>query len=216
MFWCYFVLYICKVINQQITIIMKTTNLFQLILSLVFILSLSSCTQETNLDQPDETSSYKILPFSQNKNTVYTGNYKVANQTTSIDIANDIIDLEIPIPESDFELLNVYNVSSNNNAAILYIIGRNSTKVVVNKPINFVIQDQVNISNLGLDTNLLQNGNGLRIFVMNRSTDIDTDSTLFNCILDKVENNDFNTLCTPSNKNDSEGPDIVEDIIVEY
>ena len=122
MFWCYFVLYICIVINQQITIIMKNANLFQLILSIVFISSLSSCTQETNLDQPDETSSYKIIPLTQNKNTVYTGNYKVANQTTSIDIANDIIDLEIPIPENDFELLNVYNISSNNNAAILYVI----------------------------------------------------------------------------------------------
>jgi hypothetical protein len=194
---------------------MKTTNLFQLFLSLVFVLSLTSCTQENDLDLQNETASFKILPFSQNRNLVYTNNYVVSNQTTSIDIANDKINLEIPVPKGDFELINVYNISSDNNAAILYIIGRNSTKVVVNNPINYIIKDEVSISNLGLDTKLLQNGNGLRIFVMNSNVDLDTNSALFNCLMDKVENNDFKTVCTSENRNDEGGPFIVGEDIVE-
>ena len=194
---------------------MKTTNLFQLFLSLVLVLSLTSCTQESDLDLQNETSSFSIVPLSQNKNTIYTNNYVVSNQTTNIDIANDKINLEIPIPKGDFKLINVYNISSDNNAALLYIIGRNNTKVVVNNPINYIIKDEISISNLGLDTKLLQNGNGLRIFVMNSNKDLDTNSSIFNCLVDKVENNDFKTVCTSSNKNDSDGPDIIGDEIVE-
>jgi hypothetical protein len=51
---------------------------------------------------------------------------------------------------------------------------------------------------------------------MNSNVDLDTNSALFNCLMDKVENNDFKTVCRSSNKNDSDGPHIVEDIIVEY
>lgn len=191
---------------------MKTTNLFQIIFSAIIVIFLTSCTQETAFEQTEETSSFKILPFTQQKNAIYTDNYKVAELTSNIDIPNNNIELEIPIPEGDFQLLNTYNISSDNNAAILYVIGRNSTQKVVDNPINFVIQDNLNISDLGLDTNLLQNGNGLRIFVMNTVNDIDTNSDLFNCILDKVENNDLVSICTV-NKSGG-GPDIFGDFII--
>ena len=217
MFWCLVVSYICKVINLQIYFIMKTFNFYQAFIILVFTFSLTSCTNETEFNQEENVSTFKIIPFTQNKNNIYTDNYKVSQQTSSIDLANDAINLEIPIPKGDFELINVYNVSSNNQAAILYQIGRNSTKVVVNDPTNFVIQDKTNISQLGLDTNLLQNGNGLRIFVINRNNELDTDSNLYNCILDKVENNDFDSSCSSNNKNESaDGPDIFGDEIIMY
>ena len=195
---------------------MKANNLFQFVFSLVFILSLTSCTQENDLNQPNDESSFEILPLVQNKNLSYLENYKISNQTTSIDIANDKINLEIPTSKGDFKHISTYNISSDNNAAILYIISRNSTEVVVDQPTKFIIKDQLSISELGLDTKMLQNGNGLRIFVMNRNKDIDTNSTLFNCLMDKVENNDFKTVCTSANRNDEGGPDFYGDEVIMY
>ena len=86
----------------------------------------------------------------------------------------------------------------------------------MDQPIKFIIKDQLSISELGLDTKILQNGNGLRIFVMNSNHDIDTNSTLFNCLMDKVENNDFKTVCSAANRNDEGGPDIYGDDIIMY
>ena len=191
---------------------MKSINLFQLILSLVFILLLTSCTQEIDLDQ-QETSSFKIIPLSQNKSSIYTDNYKVSEQTTTIDIANDKITLEIPIPENDFQLLRVYNISTTDSAAVLYLIGRGDTNEVAQNPIDYVIQDEISISELGLDTNLLQNENGLRIFVMNNSLEIDTNSTIYNCLLDSVENKVLQANCNSKNAA-ADGPLIFgEDIV---
>jgi len=191
---------------------MKSINLFQLILSLVFILLLTSCTQEIDLDQ-QETSSFKIIPLSQNKSSIYTDNYKVSEQTTTIDIANDKITLEIPIPENDFQLLRVYNISTTDSAAVLYLIGRGDTNEVAQNPIDYVIQDEISISELGLDTNLLQNENGLRIFVMNNSLEIDTNSTIYNCLLDSVENKVLQANCNSKNAA-ADGPLIFGDDIV--
>ena len=195
---------------------MKANNLFQFVFSLVFILSLTSCTQENDLNQPNDESSFEILPLTQNRNLSYLENYKVSNQTTSIDIVNDKINLEIPTSKGDFKHISTYNISSDNNAAILYIISRNSTDVVVDQPTRFIIKDQLSISELGLDTKILQNGNGLRIFVINRNKDIDTNSSLFNCLLDKVENKDFKTVCTSTNRNEDGKPDTIGDQIIEF
>ena len=192
---------------------MKSINLFQLILSLVFILLLTSCTQEIDLDQ-QETSSFKIIPLSQNKSSIYTDNYKVSEQTTTIDIANDKITLEIPIPENDFQLLRVYNISTTDSAAVLYLIGRGDTNEVAQNPIDYVIQDEISISELGLDTNLLQNENGLRIFVMNNSQEIETDSNIYNCISDKVDLNELNDDQCDDNNKSADGPKIYKGFII--
>ncbi len=171
---------------------MKILNLVSIILSIGLIFSLASCTQESEIDGQNEVNSFKIIPISDTKSEIYTDNYKVSNQTSSIDIANDVVNIEIPVPKNDYQLIRVYNISSDNNAAILYLIGRNKTNEVVDKPIQYVVQDNVSISGVGLDTNLLQNGNGLRIFVMNNIQELDTDAAIFNCIVNKVESNIIN------------------------
>ena len=185
---------------------MKTFNFYQIIASLIIILSLTSCIHESELELQDNTSSFKIIPFSQEKSATYTDNYMVSEETTTIDIENNKINLEIPIPESDFQLLRTYNISTENNAAILYLIGRNNTIEVVSNPINYVIQDEINISELGLDTNLLQNGNGLRIFVMNNSQEINTNSDIYNCISDKVDTTNLNDNKCGDNNKSADGP----------
>lgn len=193
---------------------MKSINLFQITFAIVTLLFLTSCTQEADFEQVNETATFKIIPISNSKNATYTENYKVANQTTKIDIANDKISLEIPIPESDFELLRVYNISTDNNAAILYLIGRNNTEEIVKNPIKYLIQDELSISNLGLDTELLQNGNGLRIFVMNNSQEIETDSNIYNCISDKVNSSELNKDNCTVNTKAADGPLFYKDMII--
>ena len=195
---------------------MKTLNSLQFIVSLIIILSFTSCTQETEFNlEKTQINNFEILPISNNKSSLYTENYKVSNETTYFDIANDVISLEVPVPANDYQPIRVYNISSENNAAILYLIGRNSTKDIKDSPINYIIKDEINISKIGLDTNLLENGNGLRIFVMNNIKEIDTDSSIYNCISDKVEYNILkDNNCSNSKSASADGPITRGDCII--
>jgi len=197
---------------------MKTTNFFQTVFTLAIVLFLTSCTQENTFEQNEDTSAFKIVPYNNNKSaTIYTNNYVVSDQTTQIDVANDKISLEIPVPKNDYQLLRVYNISTDNNPAILYLIGRNSTQEVAKNPVAYLIKDEISISALGLDTNLLENGNGLRIFVMNNVQEIDTDSSIYNCVADKVDETaiDNQTQCQDNNKA-ADGPMFVKGMIVMF
>lgn len=168
---------------------MKTQQLLQTIIGLLIITFLNSCTQDIAIDEnQEEVKGFKILPYNNTEKTNgFTKNYLVNTSTTTIDIENDKIDLEIPIPLADFQFVRVYNISSKNKAAILYLIQRGSTDKVVDMPINYVINDELSISDLDLDVSLLENGNGLRIFVMNNSKELDIDSAVFHCIENKVD-----------------------------
>lgn len=182
---------------------------FQIALSLIVLLSFNSCIQEEATSENDNFnfSQFKISPFKAKRGNK---NYVVTNNTT-IDIVNDKINIEVPVPLNDYKFLNVYNVSSNNQAAILYLVGRNETNKVADLPINYVIQDELSISNIGLDTKLMKNENGLRIFVMNNSQELDVNSNLVNCIEDQVYENSSN-VCTVTRSPD--GPKWYKDGII--
>lgn len=187
------------------------------IFGLFIILLLNSCTQDVDIENQDSTKTFKILPYDGSvKSGLYQHNYMVNDATTSVDIANDKISLEIPIPLADFQLLKTYNVSTATNPAILYIIERGATNEVVELPINYVIQDELSISSLNLDTNLLANGNGLRIFVMNNSQELQLNSDIYNCVIDKVDSTDINAnICETAVKSESDGPHIVKGGIIQ-
>ena len=191
---------------------MKLSSLLKSILTLTIVLLLiSSCTQDSDFDQTEDTSSFMILPI-QGRSNGYS-NYQAKNSI--IDIANDVIKLEIPVPLNDYYRLNVYNVSSNRQAAILYIISRGKTDKVVDFPTNYIINDEISISENNLDVNLLENGHGLRIFVMNNSVDIDIYSEIFTCIENTVIDNDFETNCSKEGNRSADGPDIYKGYIIE-
>lgn len=187
------------------------------IFGLFIIFLLNSCTQDVDIDNQKSTDTFKILPYDGSvKSDLYQNNYMVNDATTSIDIINDKISLEIPIPLADFQLLKTYNISTATNPAILYIIERGATNKVVELPTNYVIQDELSISSLNLDINLLENGNGLRIFVMNNSQEIQINSDIYNCIVDKVDSADINAnKCGTAVKSESDGPHIYEGGIIQ-
>ncbi len=193
---------------------MKTFNLAQLLITLIIILSFNSCVQESDFKQQQEenTSTFKIVPF-QTKSTTDVENYKVTLNST-IDISNDVIKIEAPTPLADYSRLHVYNISSDSQAAILYLITRGLTDKVVDLPTQYLIQDEISISDLNLDTNLLENGNGLRIFVMNNSVELDVNSDIFSCIEDSVINNDYRDDCSSNNRS-VDGPLIFKGYIIE-
>ena len=168
---------------------MKTQQLLQTIIGLLIVTFLNSCSQDIAIDEYQEgAKGFKISAYnSAMKTNKFTKNYLVNTNTTTIDIENDKINLEIPIPLADFQFVKVYNISSENKAAILYHIQRGSTDKVVDMPINYVINDELSISDLDLDVNLIENGNGLRIFVMNNLQELDIDSSVFHCIENKVD-----------------------------
>jgi len=187
------------------------------IFGLFIILLLNSCTQNVDIENQDSTKTFKILPYDGSvKSGLYQNNYMVNNTTTSVDIANDKISLEIPIPLADFQLLKTYNISTATNSAILYVIERGATNEVVELPTNYIIQDELSIRSLNLDTNLLANGNGLRIFVMNNSQELQLNSDIYNCMVDKVDSIDINaTVCETVVKSESDGPHIVKGGIIQ-
>ncbi len=117
----------------------------------------------------------------------------VDGSTTVVDVANDVISMEIPVPYADYTFLEAHNVSSNTNAAILYVIERGSTENVLDMPIDYVVQTSVSISSLNLNTSLLNSNNGLRIFVMNNAKEIPAGSSIYTCIEGKVDDADINT-----------------------
>lgn len=177
------------------------------IITLLIITLFASCAPESFEEDIQDTTkraiahdNFKISPIKNSRTKNYSENYLINQSTTNIDVENDVIQLEIPIPLSDYSLLKVYNISSENNAAILYLVGRQDTGEVVDLPINYVIQDEISISELNLDTNLLTNGNGLRIFVMNNSEELDVDSEVYTCIVDSVDDIEINTKCTNDSK----------------
>jgi len=178
---------------------MKSINLVQTIIAIFILFSLNSCQQETDFEEVQNKSNFKILPYTNTKTAGYSDNYMV-NDNSTIDIANDVINLEIPVPLADYSFLRAYNISTANNAAILYLISRGETNKVVDMPTDYVIQTAVSISELNLDINLIENGNGLRIFVMNNSEELDLNSDTYNCLVDKVDTIDLNANKCGSNK----------------
>jgi len=194
------------------------TNFFlsKSLITLLIVTLFASCTQESSIEdeiqkttrQSKDSSNFKITPINNGSTKSYSDNYLINPSTTVIDIENDVIQLEVPIPLSDYELLKVYNISSENNAALLYLVGRQDTDEVVEMPINYVIQDEISISELDLDISLLENGNGLRIFVMNNSQELELDSEIYNCILDSVDDVEIEANKCSEDSKAADGPHI--------
>jgi hypothetical protein len=175
---------------------MKSQKLYPVLIILAVFFLMGSCTQDefiedTNYNKSAISNHFKILPINDSnvRSAEYTSNYQVEIESSEFDIANDKIELEIPIPLSDFSFLKAYNVSTANNVAILYVIQREKQNVVVNLPINFVVQDRLTLSELNIDTELLAKNGCLRVYVMNNSEEdlLNEEDKITNCFMNTLD-----------------------------
>lgn len=156
---------------------MKTIKLIPVLFTVTILFLMSSCTQDDSFGEQEsnniktESANFTILPLEDKgvRNPTYEANYKVEDLSSEFSIENDMIQLEIPIPLNDFRFLRTYNVSTEDNVAILYVIERDEQNVVVNLPIEYVVQDEISMTELGIDKELLVNNGCMRVFVMNNS-----------------------------------------------
>lgn len=202
---------------------MKTFKLTSTLLSVTIFLLMSSCTQEDAfLEETTTNSVTKSITTSENfsilsindidkeRASLYTHNYRVEIESSSIDFKQDKIQLEIPIPKNDFRFLKAYNVSTENNVAILYVIERDEQNVVVNLPIEYVVQDEISMSDLGIDKELLESNGCMRVHVMNNSEEdlLLEEEEILNCFISSLDlysckNEDVNFSNCFSNENGS-------------
>lgn len=176
---------------------MKTIKLISILFTVSILILMSSCTQDDSFGEQEsnniktESTKFNILPLNDKgvRNTIYEANYRIEDISSEFDIENDVIQLEIPIPLNDFRFLRAYNVSTEDNVAILYVIQRDEQNVVVNLPINYVVQDEISMSDLGIDKNLLASNGCMRIHVMNNSEEdllLDQDGIL-DCFISTLD-----------------------------
>ncbi|MEE9350165.1 MAG: hypothetical protein V3U80_08970 [Flavobacteriaceae bacterium] len=198
---------------KTINLLQTVIGLLQTVIGILILFSLNSCAP-TMEESFVNINSFKISPYNNNKTIVYSENYLLDDSSSNVDIGNDVINLEIPIPYADYNLLNTYNISTGNNAAILFLIGRDDTISVVDMPVNYVIQASISISDLNLDNDLLDNGNGLRIFVMNNANELESDSDVINCLVDRVDQVDINANKCDYNSKAADGPRIYNGSII--
>jgi hypothetical protein len=153
---------------------MKTINYLAVLTFL--ILFLTSCSKET-IDVEQNKKDFTIVPLKQNDSRNLLENYKVINYGVS----NNKLDIEITIPTSDYSFVRSYNISTLENPAILYLLTRNSTENIKHLPVNYIIQDRIDVSEYNLENN------NLTIFVMNNSEELSESNITFDCIKDDMD-----------------------------
>ena len=156
---------------------MNTKKFFNLAFILVAVLFLNSCTQENDNFAQDELAfnKFEIKSYNGKESNLYTTNYQINSQTTTLDFENGIVNLEIPVPLNDYTFLKAYNVSTDNNPAILYLVTRKSTDNVSDLPINYTINATVSYKELGITNDFILNNGKIDIYVSNNSKIYDTD-----------------------------------------
>jgi len=203
---------------------MNSKNFFQSVIILAVVFLMSSCTQDefiNDIESNDKSTqvvqkdNFKILPLSdtQVRNTRYTANYQVEQVSSEFNIDRDEMQLEIPLPVGDFSFLKAYNVSTDNNVAILYVIQRKEQNVVVGLPTRFVAQDKLSLSELNINTKLLANNGCMRIYVMNNSEKdmMNDEDLILNCLTDSLDNYKcedtyaYPAMCSQMNSNAKDG-----------
>ena len=176
----------------------KKINLSAIVL-LVFTLLISvSCTKENDLTNDDAFNrKFNIKSIESNKTSLT--NYKIITANSSIDFANEQINLEIPVPLNDYHFAKAYNVSTSDQAAVLLILSRNSTELVKDLPTNYTIDTNISFEEINLDANFLEGKPNLTIFVMNNVRALDDNDAIIQSFT--------GTNTNYTNKNDSaDGP----------
>lgn len=182
---------------------MKTFNYFS-VLIITFTLLLTSCTQDNSADFDTQNKAFEIVPFTQGQGKNKLENYKVTNYA----ISGNQLDVEITVPTNDFSFVKAYNISTDKNSALLYLITRNSTEVVKDLPVNYLINDRVDVSEFNLDKN------NLTIFVMNSTANYNNDSLIFDCIKNNMDAGIINgTTCTNESRT-LDGPETCNGSII--
>ncbi len=168
---------------------MRTKNYFNLAFILVAVLFLNSCTQDNDSLSQEEMAfdKFEINALNSKETNLYTTNYQINSQTSTLDFENGIVNLEIPVPLNDYTFLKAYNVSTDNNPAILYLVTRNSTENVSDLPISYTISATVSYKDLGITNDFILNNGKIDIFVSNNSVIYDKD--YINCFKESLINN---------------------------
>lgn len=209
---------------------MKTIKLISVLFTITILFLMSSCTQDDSFGEQEsnniktESANFTILPLDDKgvRNPIYEANYKVEDLSSEFSIENDMIQLEIPIPLNDFRFLRIYNVSTEDSIAILYVIERDEQNVVVNLPIEYVVQDEISMTELGIDKELLENNGCMRVFVMNNSEEdlLLEEDFITNCLRDSLglscedEDASFNE-CSSNAEENTKKPAIIDGAIIQ-
>jgi len=190
----------------------KKLNISAIIILVATFLFTVSCTQENDLtEQTTFERTFNIKSLNKTNKLDLT-NYQINSSTSTIDFVNEQINLEIPVPLNDFQFTKAYNISTDDQPAILVVINRNSTKSVENLPVKYLIDTNISFDEVNLDQNLLDKNTNLNIFVMNTTRVFSDDDAVLSCFAENNQNNSLvSCVKNSTNKNDSaDGPNETE------
>jgi len=190
----------------------KQLNISAIIILVATILFSVSCKQENDLKGGTTFErTFNIKPVSKTNKLDLT-NYQIKSSTSTIDFVNGQINLEIPLPLSDFHFTKAYNISTNEQPAILVVISRDATDVVQNLPVNYVVNTNISFDEVNLDSSLLDANANLNVYVMNTTRVFNDDDAVLNCFADNnTEDSLSSCVQNSTNKGDSaDGPDVSE------
>ncbi len=192
----------------------KISNLATVFTLLVIFLTSISCVTENDELTPNSEKSFTYTSV-KNSTISYNENYKINPLTSTIDFENGQINLEIPVPLNDYQYGKAYNISSDNQTAILVLISRNSTENVSNLPVSYLINTNISFDEVNLNTNALSNSNNINIFVMNRNHNFNDNSPIIEFMKEHntINSKDpiFNTVFNTKSDASADGPEISND-----
>ncbi|MDR6300579.1 hypothetical protein [Mesonia maritima] len=104
----------------------------------------------------------QIRPITPEEREIYSNIYEVVNGQSTVNLDEGTINIQTPVPQKDFEVCNIYNVSSEENSAILFHITNNSQE----NPgigLNFILEQQFTMESVELSS-LINNKLGVIVY----------------------------------------------------
>lgn len=173
---------------------------------------LKSCQEEMNQkinekdDKTDSASmnSFSIIPAQESDLNMrgYGRNLHViglplTSSETTVNCASKKITLKMPLPNNKFEFYDVFDVSSSEHKAILYILSDNTTEETYPKPMTHLLTHEFTFGEVGKTFNLVKD-EVLNIYVLNDMIPTGSEEYVHNLIKkyrEKAENNEHP--CSP-------------------
>jgi len=191
----------------------KKLNISALIILVATFLFTLSCKQENDpTEQTTFEKTFNIKPLGRSADDSLI-NYQINSSTSTIDFENKQINLEIPVPLNDFEFTKAYNISTDDQPAILVVINRNSTKSVENLPVKYLIDTNISFDEVNLNQNLLDKNTNLNIFVMNTTRVFNDDDAVLSCFAENNTKDDSFVSCIQNSTrstDSADGPDVAK------
>lgn len=104
----------------------------------------------------------RIRPLTPPERKIYRNIYEVVNGQSTVNLDEGTINIQTPVPQENFEVCNIYNVSSDENSAILFHITNNSQENPGDE-LNFMLEHQLTMESVELSS-LLNNKLGVIVY----------------------------------------------------